>query len=124
MSPTPDYDEVVSLYIRVIRGDSPGAADAIEQIRITCGARAALRATLAMTLVKIEDQRHHPIPDFSRFGYMLVDYPQALPLLEQAIQYWVKDRHLREVSLGLRPKGAVTDSETAGAEPTPPTLED
>ncbi len=85
MSVPPEYDDVVDLYIRLISLDSRAAADAIEQIRITCDARAALRATLAITLIKTEAQRHQPIPDADAYAYLLIDYPQALPLLNQAI---------------------------------------
>lgn len=117
MSVAPDYDEVVTLYIRVIKEDSPAAAALFEEIRITCGARAALRAGLAMTLVKIEDQSQRPIPDVSTYAYMLVDYPLALSLLEQAIQCWIKDRYLRKLALGLRPNSDTADSDTEAIKP-------
>ena len=103
MSVPPEYDDVVDLYIRLISLDSPAAADAIEQIRTTCDARAALRATLAITLIKTEAQRHQPIPDADAYAYLLIDYPQALPLLNQAIEDWLKDRARRVVALGLAP---------------------
>lgn len=127
MGTVPDYGEVVSLYIRLISEDSPTAAHAIEQIRITCDARAALRATLVMTLVKIEAQRHQPIPDVSVYAYMLVDYPQALPLLALAIECWSKDRRLRAEGLALKPVSDLTDADALASvsiPDLPPDLEE
>ena len=83
---SPDYDDVVTTYIRVIKRDSTEAAAALEKIRSVCGARAALRATLVVTLLKIEKQKGHGIADIHVHNYLIKDYPPAQPLLEYALR--------------------------------------
>lgn len=86
VNPTPDlYEDVVVLYIRVIKQDSMVAGAAIEQIHAIFGARAALRATLVITLLKMEAKENYYVPDLSIYDYIMEDYLEALLLLEEAI---------------------------------------
>jgi len=105
------YREVVATYIRVLRQDSVEAADAIEQILSLCGARAALRATLVMTILKMEVQQHQAISDISVHAYMLRDNPEALPLLEIAISCWLRDRGIRDAEFDIEHKDDLTSTD-------------
>ena len=88
MKPIPDlYEDIAEVYIRMIEHDSLEAGAAIEQIHSTFGARAALRATLVITLLKMEVKENYHIPDLSIYGYIMEDYPEAVLLLEQAIMH-------------------------------------
>src|SRR5690606_28075753 len=73
--------------IRMIKQDSLEAGAAIDQIRATFGARAALRTTLVITLLKMEVKEKYHIPDLSIYSYIMEDYPDAVLLLQQAILY-------------------------------------
>ena len=86
MDLTPDrYIDVVNTYIDVIRRDSAEAAEAISAILANFGLATALRATLVITLVKIEVQKNRAVEDVSVHAYLVKDFPEAWPLLEQAI---------------------------------------
>ena len=86
MNTTSDrYEDVARTYIRVIKRDSLAAGTAIEQIHIAYGGRAALRATLTLTLLKMSVKEHYRIPDLSIYGDITKAYPEALPLLRHAI---------------------------------------
>jgi hypothetical protein len=79
------YEDVVLVYIGLVRQDSPQAASAIEQINSTVGAQAALYAALIMTIFRMELKQNIPIPDMSVYTYLIRDYPEAVLLLEYAI---------------------------------------
>ena len=85
------YSDVVSTYVRVIKQDSPEAADVVEAIRSASGSRAALRATLVITLMKMEAQRNHSLKDIRIERELLGAFPAALPLLDRAVAYWLRD---------------------------------
>jgi hypothetical protein len=85
------YDDVVSTYISVIKQDSLEAAAAVEEILVSYGSRAALRATLVMTLLKAEAQNNHSVENLSVRRELLNDFPEALPLLERAVACWLLD---------------------------------
>jgi hypothetical protein len=88
MEPIPSlYEDIAYLYVRVIKQDSPEAGAVIEQINAAFGARAALRAALVITLLKMEVKENYYIPDLTIYGYIMENYPEAVPLLEQAIMY-------------------------------------
>lgn len=88
MNPAPDlYEDVAVVYIRVIKRDSPEAGAAIEQIHSIFGARAALRATLVITMLKMEAKENYYVPDLSIYGYIMEDYPEAILLLNEAIMH-------------------------------------
>ena len=79
------YEEIAQLYTRVIKRDSLGAGKAIEQIWVTFDARAALRAGLIILLLKLDVKEKYQIPNGSLYAAVLQDYPDALPLLQDAI---------------------------------------
>ncbi len=81
------YDEVVATYIHVIQRDSPEAADTVEQILAIYGSRTALRATLVLTLLKIEVQKNHAVDNIDVQMHLIKEFPAALPLLNRAIAY-------------------------------------
>ncbi len=72
------YEDVVLVYIRLIRQVSEAAAAAIEQIQTDFGSHAALRAALIITIMKMEVQQNHWLPNISLYGDLLGDYPDAL----------------------------------------------
>ena len=127
MSLPPDYyDEVVAVYIRMINQDSPQAAEIIQQIHSAYGSRAALRATLILTILKMEAQQDHPIPDSSRYTYyMFREYPEALPLLEKAVKCWRHDRSIWVADRENRTKGNLPDARASLPPPDlPPSLDE
>ncbi len=86
------YEDVVLVYVRLIRPVSEAAAGAIEQIHADFGSHAALRAALIITVMKMEVQQNDWLPDISLYGDLLADYPDALELTKYAIacclQHW------------------------------------
>ena len=81
------YDDVVSTYIHVLEHDSPEAAAVIAQILAIHGSRAALRATLVITLLKMEVEKNHSVENLDVQMHLIKDFPEALPLLERAITF-------------------------------------
>lgn len=79
------YEDIANLYIRVIKRDSPEAGAALEQIHATFGARAALRATLVLTVLKMEVKENYHLPDPTIFNDIFAQYPEAVLLLRQAV---------------------------------------
>lgn len=73
------YDDVTLVYTRLVRQESRESAHAIEQIH------AALRVALIITILKMEAQQNHWIPHIGLYGYLLEDYPKALPLTKYAM---------------------------------------
>ncbi len=84
------YDDVVATYIRVVRRESPEAAGTIEQIHAVYGSRAALRATLVLTLLKMEVQKNHTVGNVDVQTHLIKEFPAALPLLNRAIAYCLR----------------------------------
>jgi len=98
MKPIPDlYEDIAEVYIRMIKQDSLEAGAAIKQIHATFGARAALRATLVITLLKMEVKENYHIPDLSIYGYIIEDYPDAVLLLQQAIMHCCRAWNILDV---------------------------
>ena len=103
MEPTSDeYEDVAHVYIQAIKKDSPNAAAALEKIHITAGWRATLRAGLILSLLKTEIQQHRYMPNLSLYVYLFDEYPQELPLLEQAIDDCLHVWHLQDVDVSLK----------------------
>ncbi len=92
MGPSSDYYDIVVVYIRTIKRESPAAAAAVEEILATYGSRAALRATLVITLLKMEVQKNHSVENISVPMHLVKDFPEVLPLLEQAITCYLQAR--------------------------------
>ncbi len=84
-SASDSHDDIVSAYIQVIKLESQEASTAIEEIRSLCGVRAALRATLVLTLVKKEFHENRSIPGVGAHNYLIKEFPEAHPLLEFAL---------------------------------------
>lgn len=78
-------EDVVLLYIGLVRQDSAQAAAAVERIQATFGAQAALRAALIITIFRMELMQNRWIPDLSVYAYLIRDFPEAVPLLEYAM---------------------------------------
>jgi hypothetical protein len=81
------YEDAVQVYTRMIKGESWDAAAAIERIHFTFGARAALRAALIIQVLRMEINEGDYPPRIRFYGYLLQDYPEAIPMLEQAIMH-------------------------------------
>lgn len=119
------YADVVATYLQVIRQYSPLAAAAVDEILSTCGSRAALRATLVLTMVKMEVQKRPADQNIRLHMYLIRDFPAALPLLERAITAFLQARTVAALEL---PGSAGIDVAGATEEPSvpintlPPTL--
>ncbi len=95
------YEDVAAVYIRLVQQISDEAAATIEQIRAIFGAQAALRAALIISILKMEVQQNHWLPNLGLYTHLLEDYPDALPLAKYAItcclQHWaVPEGRIRE----------------------------
>ena len=116
------YADVVATYIEVIRRDSSEAAIAIETILARFGSRTTLRATLVITLVKMEVQKNRGIEDISAHSYLVKNFPEAWPLLQQAISYcliaWGVPGAALVDLLDATPPSA--DEEASASAPEPP----
>lgn len=115
------YDDVVSVYIKGIKRESPEAAAAIEEIVSLCGSRAALRATLVITLLKIEVQKAHSVENIDVQIHLLKDFPEARPLLERAITYCVEAWETARVAAAKQTNGNLAASD-GGVKPSTPEL--
>lgn len=81
------YKDIANLYTHIIKQDSPEAGAAIEQIHAIFGARAALRATLVLTLLKMEVKENYHASAIRIYGCIFDEYPEAVQLLDQAIMH-------------------------------------
>ncbi|MEO8397870.1 MAG: hypothetical protein ABI700_33060 [Chloroflexota bacterium] len=88
-------EDIALVYIRLVEQESREAAGALELIRDAFGARAALRAAVMITILKMEVRQNHWIPFFRFYADLLKDYPAALPLTKYAalccLQKWDAD---------------------------------
>jgi len=80
-------DDVTLIYIRLVRKESPDAAAVLEQIRSRFGAPAALRGALVITLLKQEIRHYHIHQDIENYIHLLNEYPDAMPLFSEAINF-------------------------------------
>lgn len=111
MEPVSDsYETSALVYIRLVRKISHEAAVAIEQIYAQYGSHAALRAALIITLLKMEVQQNHWLPNLKLYEHLLSDYPQAVPLMNHAMNCCIKVWELPDSEVMLKPK----------PEPSPP----
>ena len=119
------YDQVVATYIHLLRQDSPEAAATIEEILAVYGSRAALRATLVITLLKMDALKTHSVEDISIHNYVIKDFPEARPLLEHAVVSWLHDWGIRQTeALGLANQNPTSADEevTTSTGTLPPPL--
>lgn len=79
------YEDAALVYTRLVRQENQEAAGAIELIHTAFGSHAALRAALIITIMKIEVQQNHWIPNIGLYTVLLEDYPAALPLTKYAM---------------------------------------
>jgi hypothetical protein len=79
------YEDVAFVYIRLVILESREAAGVIMRIYTAFGSRAALRAALIITLMKIEIHQNHWVPYIGLYLHLLDDYPDALPLAKYAM---------------------------------------
>jgi len=92
-------EEVILVYIRLVRQESREAAAAIELIRAAFGSRAALRAAVTITILKMEVHQNHWIPYFRFYANLLECYPEALPLTQYAAICCLQEWNVAEVEL-------------------------
>ena len=117
------YDDVVSTYIRVLEHDSPEAAAAIAQIISIYGSRAALRATLVITLLKMEVEKNHSVENHDVEIELISDFPEALPLLERAIAFCLRAwgiAYVESTELERWQPGNVDSESTSSTSMLPP----
>jgi hypothetical protein len=100
--PSALYEDAVRLYIRMVERDSTDAADALEQIYSTFGARAALRAALIIQVLKMEICQGNYPAQIRFYGYLLQDYPEIVPLLEQAVAYCLRMWGIYDLDVQLK----------------------
>lgn len=96
--------DVLQLYLSLVRRESRQAALAIEQIQDILGAQAALRAALAITIFRMEVKQYRRIPDIAVYTYLIRDYPEAVSLLESAMEWCLQNwgiRNLHNIHLNM-----------------------
>jgi hypothetical protein len=96
------YETAAQVYIRMVERDSSDAAAAIKQILANFGARAALRAALIIQLLKIEVGYEHHAMQIGFYAYLLHDYPEVIPLLEQAVAFSLRAWGIYDVDVQLQ----------------------
>lgn len=96
------YEDAVQVYIRIVERESEDAAAAIRQIYSTFGARAALRAALIIQLLRMEIFQGNYPPRISFFTYLLEDYTEVVPLLEQAITFCLQAWGIHDMDVQLQ----------------------
>ena len=79
------YEDIALVYTHLVRQESREAAASIELIHAAFGSRAALRAALIITIMKMEVQQNHWIPGVGLYAYLIEDYPDALRLTKYAM---------------------------------------
>jgi hypothetical protein len=84
------YEDAALIYIRLVRKESQEAADTLDQIYADFGSHAALRAALILTIVQIEVQENHWLPNIGLYVNLLADYPDALPLTKHAMRCYLR----------------------------------
>ena len=84
-TPADPYEDIALIYIRLVRQESGQAAAAIEEIQAAFGVHAALRAALIITILKMEVQQNHWLPNIGLYAHLLEDYPDAFPLTKYAM---------------------------------------
>ncbi len=80
------YQDVAHIYIAMIKKYNLEAGITIEQIHARVGARAAVLAALVVTLLRMEMMENYQRNDRSIYAMIVKDYPEALPLLNHAIE--------------------------------------
>jgi hypothetical protein len=103
-------EDVALVYIRLVRKESPDAAAIIEQIYVHFGPRPALRAALIITLMKQEFQQQS-LPDTGMYTCLLLEFPEAAPLLEQAITCCLQTWGIPQIAKNGRGKGQPTQND-------------
>lgn len=81
------YESAAQFYTRMVQLDSPDAVTVIEEIRSRCGPHAAMCAAVAVAITKLDVQRNGTPPDIGIYAQLLKGYPEALPLLQQAVEF-------------------------------------
>lgn len=84
-TPSDQYKDVALIYTCLVRQECREAADALELIDAAYGTHAALRAALIITILKMEVQQNHWMPNIGLYAHLLEDYPDALPLTKYAM---------------------------------------
>lgn len=80
------YTRLSHIYIRLIRGYSPSASEALERILNTHGARAAYHAALGLALLARKVKHEGCIDPDELYTYHLNDTPEVLPLYHRAVE--------------------------------------
>lgn len=80
------YESAAQFYTRMVQLDSPDAVVIIEEIRSRCGSHAAMCAAVAIAITKLEVRRNGEPFDMGIYAQLLKGYPEALPLLERAVE--------------------------------------
>ncbi|MEO8392199.1 MAG: hypothetical protein ABI700_04325 [Chloroflexota bacterium] len=110
-------EDVALVYIRLVRKESPDAATVIEQIYVHFGPRPALRAALIITLLKHEIQQQS-LPDTEMYTYLLQNFPEAFPWLEQAITCCLQAWGIPQIGKSGRGKGQPTQETQSDVLPS------
>lgn len=80
------FEETTLVYTRLVAQISDEAAAAIRQIHAAFGCHAALRAALIIMILKMEVEQNHWVPHFIIYMHLIGDYPDAIPLAQQAME--------------------------------------
>lgn len=95
------YEDAARVYIRMVERDSLDAAADLQQLHFIFGARAALRAALIIQLLRMEVCQGNYPPQIHFYSYLLQDYPEVIPLLEQAVNECLRVWNVHDLSVQI-----------------------
>ncbi len=85
-----DYESLAEDQLRFVRAYSPNACAVLEKIR-PYGSKAVFQSAFTVQLYKSCLERTGGVPEKFDYHPYVQDYPQVLPLLDQAISYLLED---------------------------------
>lgn len=116
------YGDIVPGYIRLLALECPEAASDVEQISLRFGARAALRATLVLSLVTLDVQKTRTLQSIDTYDYLMTAFPEAQPLLEHAIECCLQAWGIKTVAPPALDDGPAADPDETTRTPVLPPL--
>jgi hypothetical protein len=89
------YERLSYIYIRLVRGYSPQASEALEKILQSYGPRAAYCAALGVTLLLRKAKQQGYIDPCESYTHHLNDMPEVMPLYHMAVEGLSSDMQVR-----------------------------
>jgi hypothetical protein len=89
------YARLSQIYIRLIRGYSPSASEALGRILNTYGPRAAYYAGLGLALLARKAKHQGYLDQDELYAHHLSDMPEVLPLYHEAVDGLSSDMQVK-----------------------------